>query len=325
MLPTIRHGDHSDTVKVAQLLLSYEPADGEYTADFVAFVCAWQRDHGLDPDGIIGPATWAAIAQAAPTVSTKAHRYGEYAQAAQLLAGIEDADGIYGPKTKAAIATRQAASGLKADGICGPKTWAMLITGAGIADNSTTDAGNYSNTSNSSAAVQPPDFKQYDKRWASKMYSNHGDKSQTMKSSACGPTSMADIIAAWWDKDILPPEVADKALAWGCRTANSGTTSALFSKCASLYKATKYLPTKSIDNAIACLNAGGLVIVNFGPGTKGKSSYQKWTKGGHYCVIWKWDGEVFHINDPASSSAKRAKGTRAEVLDARKGFYCFWR
>ncbi|MFX4271958.1 peptidoglycan-binding protein [Propionibacteriaceae bacterium Y1685] len=37
-----------------------------------------------------------------------------------------EADGIFGPKTKAAVIAFQKASGLEADGVIGPKTWAKL-------------------------------------------------------------------------------------------------------------------------------------------------------------------------------------------------------
>lgn len=309
MLPTIKHGDNGTNVKVAQLLTGFEPADGEFSADFVAHLCAWQRDHALEPDGEAGPKTWTAIAQCAPTVSTKSHRYGEYAQAVQLLVGCE-ADGIYGNKTKAAVAAWQAAAGLTPDGICGPKTWGALITGE------KEPAGEFK---------QPPNFKQYDSRWAGNMYSNHGDKKQTMRSSGCGPSAMADVVAEWWDKSATPWTMAELSMKWGCRTYDSGTTGSFFKKCADLYKAKKYVTTANVNTAIECLRTGGYVIVCFGAGTKGKSSYQKWTKGGHYCCLWKFEDDTFYVNDPARSSAKRAKGTKAEVQDARKGFYCFWR
>lgn len=310
MLKTIRKGDSGPEVLAAKCLLCMEEVNSDFDEALTEKVKAFQTAHTTSPDGVIGPATWTALSAQLPTVSTKRNRYGSYAMAAQLLLGGDlKADGIFGAKSKAAAMAFQAAQGLSADGVIGPKTWAALITGGAPKDQ---PAG----------GQQPPDFKQYDSRWASKIYSNHGDKSQTMRSSGCGPTAMADIVAAWWDKSITPYDLAQKAVSWGCRTNNSGTAVSFFSKIASLYKAT-YFSTKSIDNALSCLKQGGLVVVCFGPGTPGKSSYRRWTKGGHYCCIWGFDGTNFLINDPASSSAKRAKGTRAEVLDARKGFYCF--
>lgn len=218
-------------------------------------------------------------------------------------------DGIFGTKTKAAVKAFQKERGLSVDGIVGRQTWTAL----GLME-----APKYDN-------VQPPNFKQYDSRWGKKMYSEHNDKSQTMASSGCGPTAMADIVAAWWDPSITPYDLALKSLEWGTRTPNSGTSSTFFRKCANKYNAYKYLTRSSLDDAINCLAEGGLVICCFGPGTKGKAGYQKWTKGGHYCCIWKWDGEYFYINDPASASSARAKGTRTEVANTRKGFYLFWR
>lgn len=68
-LRTIHHGDSGLSVVVAKLLTGtisavLEDADnGRFDADFVAHVCAWQRLHGLTPDGVIGPLTWAALFQ----------------------------------------------------------------------------------------------------------------------------------------------------------------------------------------------------------------------------------------------------------------------
>lgn len=313
MLKTIRTGDSGPEVLAAKCLLGCEEINDQFDAAFAEKVKAFQTAHTTSPDGVIGPATWTALAAGAPTVSTKTRRFGAYAMAAQALLNADlKADGIYGTKTKAAVMAFQAAHELTPDGVCGPKTWAMLITGTAP------EQGKAPN-------VKPPDFKQYDSKWANKMYSNHGDKSQTMRTSGCGPTAMADIVAAWWDASATPYDLAQKSLSWGCRTANSGTAASFFSKCANHYHAAKYLASKSLDNALSCLQQGGLVVVCFGPGTKGKSSYQKWTKGGHYCCLWGFDGENYLINDPASSSAKRQKGTRAEILDARKGFYLFWK
>lgn len=244
-------------------------------------------------------------------------RKGDRGEAVRILqealnaAGFDcgKADGIFGKNTQAAVKNYQRAHGLGVDGIVGRQTWTAL----GLMDAPSYDA------------VQPPNFKQYDSRWGSKMYSSHGDKAQTMKSSGCGPTAMADIVAAWWNKDITPYDLALMSLEWKTRTYDSGTSSTFFRKCAGEYKAAKYQTTSSIDAAINCLADGGLVIVCFGAGKKGYAGYQKWTKGGHYTCVWKWDGEYFHINDPASASASRAKGTKAEVSNTRKGFYLFWR
>lgn len=303
MNKTVKMGDKGDDVRALQLLLNYVPTDGDFTEAFEAYVKVFQESHQLTVDGVIGEATKQVILSALPTVSTSRNRKSIYAKVVQLLVGC-DADGIFGIKTKTAVTAFQTANSLTPDGIVGKNTWRVLL---GAAEEVISSGEN----------IQPPNFKQYDKRWASVMYSNHGDKSQTMKSSACGPTSMTDIVAQWWDKSALPTDLAKKALDWGCRTNNSGTTGSFFKKCADFYKASKYVSTSSIETAISCLKAGGYVVVCFGK--------SKWTNGGHYCCMWKYDGKHFYINDPASSSSSRAKGTYSEVKSARKGFYCFWR
>lgn len=67
--PTISPGMTSGAVLSMQLLLVYKwgkklpkyGPDGEYGDEtFVAFT-SFQRDHGLDEDGICGPASWAAL------------------------------------------------------------------------------------------------------------------------------------------------------------------------------------------------------------------------------------------------------------------------
>lgn len=311
MLPTLRKGDNSTYVAVAQCLTEFDPSDGEFSEYFFQHVKDWQSKHNLTADGIIGAGTWTAIADNAPTVSNKTLRYGAYAKAVQLLVGT-DPDGIFGTKTAEAVKAFQKEHGLTADGIVGRKTWHCLITG---------EAEQQGECPN----IQPPNFKQYDSRWASKMYSNHNDKKQTMKSSGCGPTSMADIVAEWWDVNITPYDLAKMSMDWGTRTYDSGTSSTFFKRVAEKYSAKKYQTTSSLSTVRTCLDAGGYVIVCFGKGTSGKPGYKKFTLGGHYCCIWGYKGDTYYVNDPASSSASRSKATTAEINNCRKGFYCFWR
>lgn len=307
---------HED-VQIVQLLLDYSKDDGLFDKDFETFVKEWQGKNNLTADGIIGPASYKVIAANAPTVSTVKNKKSKAAKALQLAIDVSPADGIFGPKSKAALVNYQSAGNLKADGICGAKTWAFIFE--------VSIASTPSSVSNIvTKGVKPVDYKQNDSKWGSKKYTSTG-QNQTIASSGCGPTSGADIVATWWDSSITPVETCKMALDWGCRTANSGTTGSFFKKLANKYGASKYSTTSSLETVINCLDAGGYVVVCFGPGTKGKSSYQKWTKGGHYCVIWQWDGKYFYINDPASTAEARKKGTYDEVKDARKGFYMFWK
>ena len=67
-LPDLRRGDKGEVVRAAQILLNGRKcsvgaygADGDFGPATEAAVLAYQRRTGLDDDGIIGPATWAAL------------------------------------------------------------------------------------------------------------------------------------------------------------------------------------------------------------------------------------------------------------------------
>lgn len=65
--PTLRKGDKGDAVKYLQELLNAEypneviAVDGIFGSGTQAAVRAYQHDHGLNPDGIVGALTWAEL------------------------------------------------------------------------------------------------------------------------------------------------------------------------------------------------------------------------------------------------------------------------
>lgn len=303
MLNTIKQSSANKYVKVAQYLTGYaarEKASGIFDANFVAAVCAWQRTNGLTSDGVIGKNSWAKMAELAPTCTTSKNRTSAATCALQILLDANlVADGVYGTKTKNAVAAFQSAKGLEADGKCGPKTWAALITGEVIDE---------------SRFKKPVDYKQYDSKWGSKMYSSVNKKTQTVKSSGCGPTAAADVVATLKDSSVTPWTLCQLYLEKGFRTSSNGTSWSAMKWTAQKYGFSKFIQTSSLATLKACLDAGGYVVCSMGPGY--------WTSAGHYICAWKYDSKYIYCNDPASTS--RTKQSQSAFLKQRKQFFCFY-
>lgn len=309
MLITIKQGSKNNYVKIAQYLTGYavrNQANGIFDAKFGEYVRNWQSENGLTVDGIIGPDSWKVIANKAPTCSTGRNKTSAYTCALQILLGGVTVDGIYGSKTKASIFAYQQSKGLGADGICGPKTWNAFIVGTTSTTSTTPVTG--------VKFKQPEDFKQYDSKWAKKMYSSVNDTSQTMKSSGCGPTAAADVVATLKDANVTPWDLAQLYMKQGFRTKSNGTSWSAFKWTATKYGFSKFVKTSSLASLKACIDAGGYVVCSMGPGY--------WTSGGHYICAWKYEGGYIYCNDPAS--AKRTKQKESDFTKQRKQFFCFY-
>ena len=308
MLPTIKLKDEGGTVRVAQILTGFEHPDGVYSEEFDAFVRLYQQGKGITPKSEIEAYTWQAIAAEAPTVSTKTRKYGEYAQAVQILVGV-DADGIFGPKTKSAVVAYQAAAGLSADGVVGPKTWAALILGEAKPD-----------VPGGKVLTDCVMYLQWDAKWKKVMYSNHNDKSQTIGNSGCGPTSMAMIVATWLDSKITPVEMCALSQKNGYRTYSDGTSWGFYNFVFKTYSGfTKFVKTSSIETLKAALRQGALAVCSMNSNDGGF-----WTKGGHFIVARGIDDTYIYANDPNKSSHPR-KQAHAKFKSCMKQAFIFWK
>ena len=170
--PTIKLGSKGSDVKKAQQLLIAKGyscgaagADGDFGAATHNAVKKFQAANGLDADGIIGNATWAALLKTEQTKpeqtepeqtepdkepekpvgssgSTctvelpiiKQGNKGFTVVAVQMLLNKHDfsvkyTDGDFGPDTLAKVKAFQKAKGLTADGVVGSNTWAALLKG----------------------------------------------------------------------------------------------------------------------------------------------------------------------------------------------------
>ena len=276
MLETIRQNDKNKYVVVAKLLTGTLPVEKKvadtaafllehelFDADFVASVCAWQRNHDITPDGIIGKNTWKAIAKNAPTCSTSKNKTSGYTLACQLLLGGNlDCDAIYGSRTKAAVAAFQEAAGLQADGICGPKTWSAIISGK-------------KEDAKGKVINECVHYLQWDKRWKNIKYSTHTSK-QTIGNSGCGPTAMAQIMATWIDLAITPVQMCELAIEGGYRTYDSGTSGGFFKYVYKKYDGfSKFVQTGSVETIKAALTQGALAVC-----CMNSNDNHFWTSGG---------------------------------------------
>jgi len=184
---------------------------------------------------------------------------------------------------------------------------------------------------------KPVDYKQTDKRWASKPYNQPGKESdKTIKSSGCGPTCAAMCIATLKDKSITPVETCAWSVKHGFKYANQGTAYGYFKPQLAVYgiDCKQLLPSRIInkpdhsihDQVKEYLAQGYWVIALMG--TKSKTQRGTWTTGGHFILVWDWDNKV-RINDPvhASGNNKYSNGDPATfrnearqywLVDARK-------
>ena len=158
----------------------------------------------------------------------------------------------------------------------------------------------------------PVSYLQTDPRWKNVDYSAKGE-STTIGASGCGPTSMAMVLATWIDPSITPKTECAWALNHGYKYPHQGTAYTYFKTAAARYGLECRQITPSYiygdasspyhEEAKKAVDNGNLVIACMGKGL--------WTSSGHYVLVWRIDGNMIYINDPASTRQARTRGNYA--------------
>lgn len=138
-------------------------------------------------------------------------------------------------------------------------------------------------------------YNQADSRWANIMYSSINNKAQTMKISACGPTTAAMIVSSA-KGTILPTTMARLSVDNGYRTANSGTAWSFYSFIADYFKFSEFYSINSFDKAMEYLkqknNSGTskyYIACSVGSGL--------FTTGGHYIMLVSNNNRLLRVYD----------------------------
>lgn len=141
--PRARRGANGHPVQTLQHLLRHRgheiAVDGLLGPRTEGAVRAFQDAAGLDVDGVVGPATWAALVVAARrgSVGEAVRAVQREAVARDLSGGPEPVlaiDGQFGPRTEAWVRGFQDAlhagfPEVVVDGVVGPVTWRCLVSG----------------------------------------------------------------------------------------------------------------------------------------------------------------------------------------------------
>lgn len=153
-------------------------------------------------------------------------------------------------------------------------------------------------------------YSQIDPRWKNKLYTSTGNSSQTMGSSACGPTCSAMVVSSI-KGTILPTTMADLYVQYGFRSANNGTYWSAFRWTADVFDI-GYKEIYKLNDVCDLLEENYMVISACGNGL--------FTTGGHFILIYGYEdtngngqcdsGDRLKIYDPYLYSGKFNLSTR---------------
>lgn len=154
-------------------------------------------------------------------------------------------------------------------------------------------------------------YSQIDPRWKDLPYTAIGDPTQTMGSSACGPTCAAMVVSSI-KGTILPPEMSELFLQNGFRSRNNGTYWSAFRWTADVFDFADYQEVYKLDQVCDLLEENYMVVSACGNGL--------FTTGGHFILIYGYEdtngstqcdaGDRLKVYDPYLYSGKFNTSTR---------------
>ncbi len=130
--PRAQQGATGEDVRTVQYLLNDQGAtvgvDGTFGRLTTEAVRAFQHDHDLRVDGIVGNLTWTQLAVQIASGST-GHAVRGAQRQLNRRCGRVAVDGVFLGQTDAAVRSFQGTVGLGVDGTLGPQTWNALVSG----------------------------------------------------------------------------------------------------------------------------------------------------------------------------------------------------
>lgn len=156
-------------------------------------------------------------------------------------------------------------------------------------------------------------YSQIDSRWKNKMYSSVNNRSQTVGTSGCGPTSASMIVTAC-KGTITPDKMSDLFVKYGYRSSNQGTYWSAFRAVADEFNI-GYTETTDIQRALQLLQNNYYVVASVGNGL--------FTTGGHFIVLVGVEGNYIKVYDPYLYAGKFETSTRrGKVTVSGHTVYC---
>lgn len=150
-------------------------------------------------------------------------------------------------------------------------------------------------------------YSQIDSRWSNKMYSSVGDRSQTIGTSGCGPTSAAMVVSSI-KGTITPDTMASLYTQYGYRSANQGTYWSAFRWTADVFNI-GYSECYRLDDAVAKLRNNHYIIASCNQGL--------FTYGGHFIVLTGVEGNYIKVYDPYLYNGKFDVSSRRGKAEVR--------